>query len=98
MIETTSLCFKASSCINQCSVEYAAAGSWSLLYEWDRFTDWNSKCTPIFSKGQVLHLRLQFFGDNLNDPDLKMTIEAENNFDFLIDLDQSDECRNMVLT
>jgi len=98
MIETTSLCFKASSCINQCSVEYAAAGSWSLLYEWDRFTTGTSKCTPIFSKGQVLQLRVQFFGDNLNDPDLKMRIEAENNFDFLIDLDQSAECRSLVLT
>jgi hypothetical protein len=97
MIETTSLCFKTSSCINQCSVEYAVAGTWNLLNEWDRFTAGTS-CTPIFSKGQVLQLRLQFFGDNLNDPDLEMQIEAENNFDFLIDLDQSIECRNMVLT
>jgi hypothetical protein len=98
MIETTSLCFKASSCINQCSVEYAAAGSWSLLYEFDRFTTGTSKCTPIFSKGQVVDLRLQFFGDDSADTDLTMTIESENNFAFLVDLDQSDECRNMVLT
>jgi len=98
MIETTSLCFKASSCINQCSVEYAAAGSWSLLYEFDRFTTGTSKCTPIFSKGQVVDLRLQFFGDDSADTDLTMTIESENNFAFLIDLDQSTECRNMVLT
>jgi len=27
-----------------------------------------------------------------------MQVEAENNFAFLIDLDQSDECRNLVLT
>ena len=98
MIETTSLCFKASSCINQCSVEYAVAGSWSLLYEFDRYSTGQSKCTPIFSKGQVVQLRLQFFGDDINDPDLEMKIESENNFDYLVDLDQSIECRNMVLT
>jgi len=97
MIETTSLCFKASSCINQCSVEYAVAGSWSLLNEWDRFTTGTSKCTPIFSKGQVVQLRLQFFGDNSADTELTMQMESENNFAFLIDLDQSDECRSLVL-
>jgi hypothetical protein len=98
MVETTSLCFKASSCINQCSVEYAVAGSWSLLNEWDRYSTGTSKCTPIFSKGQVVQIRLQFFGDNSADSELTMQIEAENNFDFLIDLDQSAECRSLVLT
>jgi hypothetical protein len=97
MIETTSLCFKAVTCINQCSVEYAVGGSWSLLNEWDRFTTGTSKCTPIFSKGQVLQLRLQFFGDDSADTELTMQMESENNFAFLIDLDQSDECRSLVL-
>ena len=94
MLKTTSLCWRATACVDYCSLEYNTAGSWTELYVWDW---WHTaadtkRCTPTFTKGQQLQLRLQHWGENPTNYKLIMTMLAYNSGDFVIDLNPLPAC------
>jgi hypothetical protein len=101
MIKTASLCFRATSCVDYCSLEYNMAfldgsipGWWTELYVWDW---WHTaadtkRCTPTFFKGQQLQIRLQHWGENPSNSKLIMTMSSYNSGDFVIDLNPLPAC------